>query len=94
LYKGLLEYAFRSKWDRPRNLHDDDYTAEVRVTVDREGRSRNVKWLEGSGNTRWDNSVRQAVSAVKKMDAASPTNFPPNVIIRFDVQPEAQPVLQ
>ncbi len=24
LYKGLLEYAFRSKWNRPENLHDDD----------------------------------------------------------------------
>ncbi len=36
LYKGLLEYAFRSKWDRPQNMQDDDYKAEVRVTVDRE----------------------------------------------------------
>jgi len=94
LYKSLLEYAFRSKWDRPPNLHDDDYVAEVRVTVDRQGDIRNVEWLKGSGNTRWDDSVRQAVSAVTRMDTTPPTNFPPNVVIRFDVQQETEPVLQ
>ena len=94
LYKGLLEYAFRSKWDRPPNQHDDDYVAEVRVTVDRQGDIRNVEWLKGSGNTRWDDSVRRAVSEVTKMDTTPPTNFPPNVVIRFDVQQETEPVLQ
>jgi TonB family protein len=90
----LLEYAFHSKWDRPQNLHDDDYIAEVRVTVDRQGHINDVEWLKGSGNTRWDDSVRQAVAAVKKMDNPPPTNFPPNVVIRFYVQQETEPVLQ
>jgi TonB family protein len=94
LYKGLVEYAFRSRWNRPQNLHDDDYVAEVRVTVDRRGAIRNVEWLKGSGNTRWDASVRQALSAVTKMDTTPPTNFPPSVVIRFDVQQETEPVLQ
>ncbi len=94
LYKGLVEYAFRSRWNRPQNLHDDDYVAEVRVTVDRRGTIRNVEWLKGSGNTRWDASVRQALSAVTKMDTTPPTNFPPSVVIRFDVQQETEPVLQ
>ena len=94
LYKGLLEYAFRSRWTRPQNMHDDDYAAEVRVTVDRRGDIRNVEWLKGSGNTRWDDSVRSAVSAVTKMDTPPPTNFPPSVVIRFDVQQETEPVLQ
>ena len=94
LYKGLIEYAFRSKWSRPQNLHDDDYVAEVRVTVDRRGAIRNVEWLKGSGNTRWDDSVRRAVSAVTKMDTTPPTNFPPSVVVRFDVQQETEPVLQ
>jgi hypothetical protein len=94
LYKGLLEYAFRSKWARPSNLHDDDYVAEVRVTVDRRGEIRHVEWLSGSGNSRWDDSVRQAVSAVTKMDTTPPTNFPPSVVIRFDVQQQTEPVLQ
>ncbi len=94
LYKGLVEYAFRSRWSRPQNLHDDDYVAEVRVTVDHRGTIRNVEWLKGSGNTRWDASVRQALSAVTKMDTTPPTNFPPSVVIRFDVQQETEPVLQ
>jgi TonB family protein len=94
LYKGLVEYAFRSRWNRPQNLHDEDYVAEVRVTVDRRGDIRNVEWLKGSGNTRWDDSVHRAIAAMTKMDSAPPTNFPPNVVIRFDVQQETEPVLQ
>jgi TonB family protein len=94
LYKGLLEYAFRAKWDRPENLHDDDYVAEVGVTVDREGQITGVEWLKGSGNPVWDNSVRRAITAVTRMDSQPPTNFPPNVVIRFDVQQETEPVLQ
>jgi len=94
LYKGLLEYAFRSKWDRPENLHDDNYVAEVGVTVDREGQITGVEWLKGSGNPVWDNSVHRAVAAMTKMDSTPPTNFPPNVVIRFDVQQETEPVLQ
>jgi len=94
LYKGLLEYAFRSKWDRPENLHDDNYVAEVGVTVDREGHITGVEWLKGSGNPVWDGSVRRAIAALTKMDSAPPTNFPPNVVIRFDVQQETEPVLQ
>ena len=94
LYKGLLEYAFRSKWDRPQNLHDDNYVAEVNVTVDRSGQISGVEWLKGSGNSLWDNSVRRALAAVTQMDSAPPTNFPPSVVIRFDVQQETEPVLQ
>jgi TonB family protein len=94
LYKGLLEYAFRSKWDRPQNLHDDDYVAEIRVTVDRSGQISGVEWLKGSGNPLWDNSVHRAIAAMTKMDSAPPTNFPPSVVIRFDVQQETEPVLQ
>ena len=94
LYKGLLEYAFRSKWDRPENLHDDTYVAEVGVTVDREGQITGVEWLKGSGNPVWDNSVHRAIAAVTRLDSAPPTNFPPNVVIRFDVQQETEPVLQ
>ena len=94
LYRGLLEYAFRSKWNRPQNMHDDKYVAEVRVKVGRRGRISDPVWLKNSGNTRWDNSVRQAVAEVTNMDSVPPTNFPPDVIIRFDVQPETQPVLQ
>ncbi|MGB7769513.1 MAG: TonB C-terminal domain-containing protein [Verrucomicrobiia bacterium] len=94
LYKGLLEYAFRSKWDRPQNLHDDDYVAEVSVKVGPHGRVSDPVWLKGSGNSRWDDSVRRAIAKVTNLDSAPPTNFPPQVVIRFDVQQETEPVLQ
>ena len=94
LYKGLLEYAFRSKWDRPQNMHDNDYVAEVSVKVGPRGRISDPVWLKGSGNVRWDNSVRQAIAKVTRLDSRPPTNFPPEVVIRFDVQQETEPVLQ
>lgn len=89
LYKGAMEYAFRAKWDRPDNMNDAAYVAEVQVSVDRDGAISDPQWEKGSGNTTWDNSVRQAIAAVKNLDRPPPTNFPPSVVIRFDVQEEA-----
>jgi TonB family protein len=89
IYKGALEYAFRSKWDRPNNMNDDAYVAEVQVSVNRDGEISNPQWEKGSGNSAWDDSVRKAIAAVKNMDRPPPTNFPPHITIRFDVQEQA-----
>ena len=94
IYKGALEYAFRSKWDRPENMDDDSYVAEVRVSVARDGEIEDPEWKKGSGNSIWDASVRKAIAAVKSMDRPPPTNFPPQVTIRFDVQEQSEDVLQ
>src|SRR5580693_6639604 len=75
LYKGALEYAFRSKWDRPDDMDDQKYVAEVQVSVDRDGNISDPQWEKGSGNSLWDESVRKAVAAVKNMDRPPPTNF-------------------
>ena len=37
-------------------------------------------------------SVRKAIAAVKRMDRPPPTNFPPSVLVRFDVQDETEPI--
>jgi outer membrane biosynthesis protein TonB len=95
LYKGLLEYALRSKWNRPDNLADDDFVAEVEVSVSRDGQISDPKWQKGSGNTVWDDSVRSAIAATTSMTRPPPTNFPARVTVRFDVQSEAaEPILQ
>jgi TonB C terminal len=95
IYRGALEYAFRSKWDRPDNIKDDAYVAEVQVSVSRDGEISNAQWEKESGNTIWDASVRKAIAAVKSMDRPPPTNFPPHITIRFDVQEQsADEVLQ
>ena len=94
LYKSALEFAFRSKWDRPDNIADDNYVAEVQVAVGRDGTISDPVWEKGSGNSRWDNSVRQAIASVTSMDRPPPTNFPPRVLIRFDVQDDTEPLFQ
>ena len=92
IYRGALEQAFRSKWHRPENLDDDNYAVEVQVSVQPDGQVGNVQWDKGSGNSLWDESVRQALASVKSMDTPPPTNFPPYVNIRFDVQEETEPI--
>jgi hypothetical protein len=94
IYKNAVEYAFRSKWNRPENMADDSYAAEVEVSVNRNGQISDPVWQKESGNSQWDGSVRAAIAAVTSMDRPPPTNFPPRIIIRFDVQEETEPVLQ
>ncbi len=94
LYKSAVEYALRSKWNRPDNLHDDSYVAEVKLAVRRDGELSNPVWEKESGNQLWDDSVRRAVAAVTRMDRPPPTNFPPHIVVRFDVQEETKPILQ
>ena len=94
LYKGAVEYALRSKWNRPDDLADDNFVAEVEVSVSRDGRISDPRWEKWSGDTRWDDSVRQALAAVTHMDRPPPTNFPPRVVVRFDVQEETETVMQ
>ena len=45
-------------------------------TVDRAGEISDPVWRKGSGDPKWDDSVRQVFAAVKEMDRPPPTNFP------------------
>jgi len=94
VYKGYLEYAFRSKWNRPDNLADDNYVTEVDIAVSRAGDISDPIWRKNSGDPKWDESVRKVFAVVSRLDHPPPTNFPPRVTIRFDVQEETEPVLQ
>jgi hypothetical protein len=94
VYKGFLEYAFRSKWNRPDDRPDDNYVAEVDIAVSRTGDVSDPIWRKNSGDLKWDESVKKALAAVSRLDHAPPTNFPPRVTIRFDVQGETESVLQ
>jgi outer membrane biosynthesis protein TonB len=94
LYKGYIEYILRSKWNRPENVADDNYTAEVAVNVDPQGHLGGIAWQKGSGDAKWDQSVKNVFKLVTQIDRRPPTNFPDHVTIRFDVQEETEPVLQ
>ena len=93
LYKGYMEYRLRSKWNRPENLADDNYVAEVKVNVDQDGNLSRVTWQRGSGDDKWDQTVRNVFKTITSIDRRPPTNFPPSVTIRFDVQEETEPVM-
>jgi hypothetical protein len=93
LYKGQLEYALRSKWNRPTDLADETFVAEVEVAVNRDGGISQPAWKSGSGDSRWDDSVRQAIAATTTLNRPPPTNFPPRVLVRFDVLEQLEPVL-
>jgi outer membrane biosynthesis protein TonB len=94
LYRSYMEYTLRSKWNRPDNIADDKYVAEVEVSVDRAGQISKPEWKKGSGDKQWDDSVKQVFKVVNNMDRPPPTNFPSRVTVRFDVQEESERISQ
>jgi len=73
---------------------DNGAPVDLNSLANRQGGISETQWLKGSGNEKWDDSVKQVFQVVKNIDRPPPTNFPPQVTIRFDVQEETEPVLQ
>ncbi len=92
IYKGLVEYSLRSKWTRPAGVDDVTFVAEVDVTIDPGGKVTGVEWRKGSGDNRWDESVRQALKQTAAINRPPPKNFPARVLVRFDTQFESEPI--
>jgi protein TonB len=88
VYKDYMERTLKAKWDKPENMDDDNYVVEMGVTVDKDGQLGAAVMQKSSNNEQWDETVKQVFSVVKKFDLPPPTNFPPAVTIRFDVQLE------
>jgi len=93
LYKGYMEFLLRSKWNRPEDMDDAKYVADVRVEVEKDGSIKELKWLQGSGNAKWDQTVKDVFKEVKDIDRPPPTNFPSVVVVRFDVTEEPESIL-
>jgi outer membrane biosynthesis protein TonB len=94
LYKNYMEYVLREKWNRPDNLKDAAYVAEVQVRVDKTGDLQPLAWLKSSGNPRWDDSIKQVFQKITNIGRPPPTNFPPEVTIRFDTVEQTEAVFQ
>lgn len=86
IYKSLVEHSLRTHWNRPEDLADDNFVAEVEFTVDAKGRVTGTRWLSGSGNAQWDGSVKAAVAEVTTISRPPPKGFPEKFTVRFDVE--------
>ena len=90
-YKQQVENILRSRWERPAGVEDRDFTAEVEMHVDTQGKITGYDWKKGSGNQRWDNSVKQALTGA--INRPPPKGFPDKFLVRFDVQPATEPLI-
>jgi TonB family protein len=86
IYKALVEHTLRSYWNRPEDMADDSFIASVELTIDKSGYVEDSRWINGSGNSRWDDTVRQAVAQVKTISRPPPKGFPDKFVVRFDVE--------
>jgi len=86
IYKGSIERALRSNWDRPEDMKDDEFVAEVELSIDKDGKVTGSRWVKGSGDARWDKSVKTAVASTKTVGAPPPSGFPAKFLARFDVE--------
>jgi hypothetical protein len=86
IYKGLVENALRTRWNRPEDMDDQNFVADVEVRVDRSGELTGYNMVKGSGNQRWDDSVKNALAKTKSISRPPPKNFPEKFLVRFDVE--------
>ena len=84
-YKQQVESVLRNNWVRPPDGQDLDYVAEVELRVDAAGKIAGYEWKKGSGNNRWDDSVKKALAETKAVNRPPPKGFPEKVTVRFDV---------
>ena len=95
IYKALIEHTLRSRWDRPEDIADETYVAEVELSVDAKGKVTEYRWLKGSGDKRWDDSVKAVVAQTKTISRPPPKGFPQQFPVRFDVETSrTEPVIQ
>jgi TonB family protein len=95
IYKALVEHTLRSRWNRPEDIADDTYVAEIELNVDSKGRVADSRWLKGSGDKRWDDSVKTVIAQTKVISRPPPKGFPEKFVVRFDVETSrTEPLIQ
>lgn len=89
-YKWYVKNAFESAWIKPDGNDDLGFSAEVGVRIKPDGTVSTV-FSKGSGDAKWDLSVKKAIASVKKVDPAPPEKFPSEFTVRFDAVEETAP---
>ncbi len=92
-YKGLVENSLRARWNRPSDIDDLLFVAEIDVTVNAAGELSDPVWKKSSGNQKWDDSVKVALAATRSLPLAPPKKFPPRVTVRFDVTEDSRSIM-
>lgn len=92
LYRQTVEYAFRSRWVKPDGMDDTGLFAEADVMVSPEGAVTGVDWKRGSGDSKWDATVRAALAQTKSIGRKPPKDFPGRFLVRFDAVADTEPV--
>ncbi|HTI70707.1 MAG TPA: TonB C-terminal domain-containing protein [Candidatus Limnocylindria bacterium] len=92
IYRSSVEYAFRSRWQKPEDIDDSQFVAEIEVAVNRDGTVAQTNWKQGSGNAKWDATVKSAIAATKSIGRPPPDKFPSKFVVRFDAVAETEPV--
>ena len=90
LYRSFVEFSLRSRWNRPTDIADAHYVAEVEIAVDAAGHISAPRWKRKSGDARWDASVLDAIAQTKTLDRPPPAGFPARLTVRFDVIQSAE----
>jgi TonB C terminal len=86
LYKDMLQNKLQNNWVRPADMDDHTNIAEVEIAVDKKGNISSPVFERQSAQKKWDDSVRKAIADTPQIGMAPPSNFPPRVVVRFDVQ--------
>lgn len=92
LYKQAIEFAFRSRWQKPEGKDDTSLVVEVEVSLDGTGAITAAEWKRTSGDPQWDKTVRTAVAATKSVGRRPPAGFPARFLVRFDAIADSEPV--
>lgn len=93
VFKSQVEYVLRSNWERPADLEDESFVAEVELSLDASGRITNFAFKKKSGFPPWDDSVARAITATKVIRLPQPKGFNGKFLVRFDVLPATTDLL-
>lgn len=94
-YRQSVETTLRTRWDRPSDIDDTTFVAEVELALNSSGQITGHEWKKGSGDKRWDDSVRKVVAGTKSISRPPPSGFPEKFLVRFDVETgKTEPVIQ
>ncbi len=91
-YRAVIQGAYLAVWDKPPGPDDANYAADVEISVDSRGRISDPKFIKGSGDSKWDATVKDALAKVKEVGEAPPDKFPQRFTVRFDTITDTVPV--